>query len=66
GNYVMEKPYSMGESCSNCPIKAGYCVKGLCSKRPKIGGNAGEAAHRNIVVISLSVVVTFFLSTLHR
>ncbi|RUS88758.1 hypothetical protein EGW08_003475 [Elysia chlorotica] len=66
GNYVGERPYNLGESCSKCPITAEYCIKGLCSKRPKIGGSAGKMTQINLAVFTLSAFTAVLMSLLPR
>ncbi|KAK3765160.1 hypothetical protein RRG08_027798 [Elysia crispata] len=66
GNYVGQRPYSLGEPCSKCPITSGYCVQGMCSKRPKIGFNAGEMSQINMVVFTVSVIIAVLKSVSPR
>lgn len=61
GNYVQEKPYSKGDSCAHCPMTAGFCVKNLCAKRPKIGSNAGHVNHTHALLLLSALVATFFI-----
>ncbi|KAK3691937.1 hypothetical protein RRG08_047946 [Elysia crispata] len=66
GNYVGQRPYSLGEPCSKCPMTSGYCVQGMCSKRPKTGFNAGEMSQINMVVFTVSVIIAVLKSVSPR
>ncbi|KAK3776053.1 hypothetical protein RRG08_046720 [Elysia crispata] len=61
GNYAGEKPFYVGEPCSKCPLKFGYCVKGLCSLRPKIGANGGNMFQIDTLVLTVYVAIVGFM-----
>ncbi|KAK3765158.1 hypothetical protein RRG08_027797 [Elysia crispata] len=62
GNYVGQRPYNLGEPCSKCPMTSGFCIQGMCSKRPKIGFNAGETSQMNMVISTVSAVIAVLTS----
>ncbi|GFN97513.1 cysteine-rich venom protein [Plakobranchus ocellatus] len=45
GNYRGVRPFKKGSACSDCGSKTPFCVRGLCARRPQIGGKANKVGH---------------------